>query len=218
MSQSLLQRCSSQLLANVLVATAPPHLQTTRHSSAICHDLPHIPEHSTDDTYRLLTLFYHAAGACLLIPLCHDLFAMTLQTPDLPGQNQFSPKVLTFQTAQEQCSIHMYTSNDKEMPTMRSQSLAVTHAHPRGCMHPPPVTTISLANKLPKRKCKTSILANARAWWLCVYHVSCTICSHKAIKPPWQQKQSSPKMPSISRSSSRPRAVAAHAARLTLPG
>ena len=34
----------------------------------------------------------------LLIPVCHALCGKTLQTPDLPGQNQFSPKVLTTQS------------------------------------------------------------------------------------------------------------------------
>ena len=75
----------------------------------------------------------------LMAPNVYDLFATALQTPDLPDQNQFNPKVLTLQTAlagsriplqerwlrgrhsspmhidrpvlQRQCSIHMYTSN-----------------------------------------------------------------------------------------------------------
>ena len=33
----------------------------------------------------------------------HDLFAMALQTPDLPGQNQLSPKVFTILSTQRQC-------------------------------------------------------------------------------------------------------------------
>ena len=40
---------------------------------------------------------------CLLILVGHDLLAMALQTPDLPGQNQFSPKVLKLLSAQRQC-------------------------------------------------------------------------------------------------------------------
>ena len=31
----------------------------------------------------------------MLLLVRHDLFAMALQTPDIPGQNQFSPKVFT---------------------------------------------------------------------------------------------------------------------------
>ena len=43
----------------------------------------------------------------------------------------------------------------------------------------------------------TVLSAATHAWWLCVYHVSCTIRSHRAIGPPWQQKQLSPKMRSL---------------------
>ena len=75
-------------------------LRSTRKPSILWHHLPqHKEEHITEQTTSSWQ------SAIMMVAQCLWTLCIAVQTPDLPSENQFSPKVFTLLSAQRHCPL-----------------------------------------------------------------------------------------------------------------